>query len=152
MLQARESTDRGRRYLATTRTGGRLIVTVLDRDLEGAGLANAIWTSLRLRDDSAAGAFNMRRALDHAALVAYAAQAAGAPVPRLLLASEIGPDSVLMAYELIEGTRFSNLRRGHRRRPRARLARDAHPAREPDQPPVPHGRRTCCAPRTAPSG
>jgi uncharacterized protein (TIRG00374 family) len=109
MLQARESTSRGRRYMATTRTGDRLIVTVLDRDLEGAGLANAIWTSMRLRDDTGAGAFNMRRALDHAALLAYAAQAAGGAVPRLLLASEIGPDSALLAYELVEGTRFSNL-------------------------------------------
>ncbi len=108
-LQARESTDRGRRYLATTRTGDQLLVTVLDRDLEGAGLANAIWTSMRLRDDTGAGAFNMRRALDHAALMSFSAQAAGAPVPRLLLASEIGPDSVLMAHELIHGTRFSNL-------------------------------------------
>ena len=108
-LQARESTARGRRYLATTRAGGRLLVTVLDRDLEGAGLANAIWTSLRLRDDSTAGAFDRRRSLDHAALVAYAAQAAGVPEPRLLLTAEVGPDSVLLAYELVEGTRFSNL-------------------------------------------
>ena len=109
ILQARESTSRGRRYMGTTRAGGRLLVTVLDRDLEGAGLANAIWTGMRLRDDSTTGAFNMRRSLDHAALVAYAAQAAGVPEPRLLLASEVGPDSVLLAYELIEGTRFSNL-------------------------------------------
>lgn len=109
LLQARESTRRGRRYLATTRSGAPLVVTVLDRDLEGAGLGNAIWTSLRLRDDSAAGAFNMRRAVDHAALVAYSAQAAGAPEPRLLLASEVGPDSCLLAYEHIDGTRFSDL-------------------------------------------
>ena len=109
LLQARESTSRGRRYMGTTRTGSRLLVTVLDRDLEGAGLANAIWTSMRLRDDSTTGAFNMRRSLDHAALVAYAAQAAGVPEPRLLLTSEVGPDSVLLASELIEGTRFSNL-------------------------------------------
>ena len=109
VLRAQESTSRGRRYLATTRAGGRMLVTVLDRDLEGAGLANAIWTSLRLRDDSTAGAFNMRRSLDHAALVAYAAQAAGAPEPRLLVASEVGPDSVLLAHEHIDGVRFSAL-------------------------------------------
>ena len=109
VLRAQESTSRGRRYLATTRAGGQLLVTVLDRDLEGAGLANAIWTSLRLRDDSTAGAFNMRRSLDHAALVAYAAQAAGAPEPRLLLATEVGPDSVLLAYERLDGTRFHAL-------------------------------------------
>jgi len=108
-LVAQESTARGRRYLATSRAGGRFLVTVLDRDLEGAGLANAIWTSLRLRDDSTSGAFNMSRALDHSALISYAAQAAGAPEPRLLLASEVGPDSVLMAHEHIDGTRFSEL-------------------------------------------
>ena len=109
LLQARETTSRGRRYLARTRAGAQLMVTVLDRDLEGAGLASAIWTSLRLRDDTGAGAFNMRRWLDHAALVSYAAQAAGAPEPRLLLAAEVGPDSSLLAYEYIEGTRFSEL-------------------------------------------
>ncbi len=109
VLRARESTARGRRYLATTRAGGQLMVTVLDRDLEGAGLANAIWMGLRLRDDSTTGAFNMRRSLDHAALLAYAAQAAGVPEPRLLLAAEVGPDSVLLAYEYVEGTRFSDL-------------------------------------------
>ena len=109
VLQARESTTRGRRYLATSRAGGQFLVTVLDRDLEGAGLANAIWTSLRLRDDSTAGAFNMRRAMDHSALLSYAAQAAGAPVPRLLLATEVGPDSVLLAHEHIDGVRFSDL-------------------------------------------
>ncbi len=109
LLRARESTRRGRRYEATTRAGHSLVVTVLDRDLEGAGLGNAIWTSMRLREDEAAGAFNMRRALDHAALVAYAAQTAGAPEPRLLLATEVGPDSCLLAYEHIEGTRFGEL-------------------------------------------
>lgn len=109
VLRARESTDRGRRYLATTRSGDEIVVTVLDRDLEGAGLANAIWTGLRLVDDSTAGAFNMRRALDHAALLAYAASAAGAPVPRPLLASQINQDSCVIAYENLPGTRFSEV-------------------------------------------
>lgn len=108
-LRAQESTERGRRYMARTRSGDRLKVTVLDRDLEGAGLASAMWTSLRLRDDSSAGAFNMRRSLDHAALVAYAAEAAGAPEPRLLLASEIGPDSCLLAYQFIDGETFAEV-------------------------------------------
>lgn len=109
VLQARESTTRGRRYQASTRTGERLVVTVLDRDLEGAGLARAIWTSLRLRDDSATGSFDMRRTLDHAALLAYAAQVAGARVPRLVLCAEVGPDSVLLAHREVAGTRFSDL-------------------------------------------
>lgn len=108
-LRAMESTNRGRRYLATTRTGDHLHVTVLDRDLEGAGLGWAVWTSLRLRDDSNANAFNMRKAVDHAALLSYAGEVAGAPQPRLLLASEVGPDSCVLAYQQIDGLRFSEL-------------------------------------------
>ena len=42
-------------------------------------------------------------------LVAYAAQAAGAPVPRLLLATEVGPDSVALVYQQIPGTPFDEL-------------------------------------------
>lgn len=102
MLRAVESTDRGRRYRATTRNDSTLDVTVLDRDLEGAGLAQAFWTALRLRDDSGSGAFNMRRAVDQASLVAYAGQVAGAPQPRLLIASEIGPDACLLGYQRID--------------------------------------------------
>ncbi|MEL0148487.1 MAG: hypothetical protein VW937_08605, partial [Actinomycetota bacterium] len=41
MLRAQESTSRGRRYLATGQSGRSLDVTVLDRDLEGAGLPRA---------------------------------------------------------------------------------------------------------------
>lgn len=109
MLRARESTSRGRRYIATTRSGQLLQITVFDRDLEGAGLARAIWTSLRLRAEPGNAAFNMRRALEHAALVSYAGQAAGAPEPRLLLVSEVGPDSCVLVYQHIDGVPFSDL-------------------------------------------
>jgi uncharacterized membrane protein YbhN (UPF0104 family) len=108
-LRAERSTNRGRRYAATTRTGDTLQVTVLDRDMEGSGLVNAAWTAIRLRDEPGTGAFNMRRTLDHSALLAYAGQAAGAPVPRLLASSEVGPDASLLAYEYVEGTLFSEL-------------------------------------------
>lgn len=104
-----DMTARGRRYLATTRSGETLRVTVLDRDLEGAGLVNAAWTSLRLRDEPGKGAFNMRRALDHAALIAYASEAAGAPIPRLLLTTEVGPDSCALVYELLAGEPFDKI-------------------------------------------
>jgi glycosyltransferase 2 family protein len=109
MLRASRSTAVGRRYQASTRSGADLEVVVLDRDLEGAGLARSAWRAIRLREESADSTFNMRRSLDHAALMSYAAEAAHAPVPRLLLASEVGPDSSLLAYEYIVGTRFSEL-------------------------------------------
>ncbi len=108
-LRAVESTDRGRRYRATTRNEATLDVVVLDRDLEGAGLVQAFWTALRLREDSGTGAFNMRRALDQASLVAYAGEAAGAPQPRLLIASEIGPDACLLGYQRIDAVPLADL-------------------------------------------
>lgn len=108
-LRARESTSQGRRYEALTRSGDVLQVTVLDRDLEGAGLVSAVWSSLRLRDEPSKRSFNMRQALEHAALISYAAQAAGAPEPRLLAAAEIGPDACVLAYQNIDGVRFSEL-------------------------------------------
>ena len=112
VLRASRQTAIGRRYVATTRSGDSLEVVVLDRDLEGAGLASAAWKAIRLRDDASRGAFNMRRELDHAALMGYAAQAAHAPVPRLLLTSEVGADSALLAYEYTVATRFSELEQG----------------------------------------
>ncbi len=108
-LRIAHLTSRGRRYLATTRNGDTLRVTVLDRDLEGAGLVNAAWSSLRLRDEPGKGVFNLRKTVEHAALIAYAAQAAGAPVPRLLLTSEVGPDSVALVYQQIPGIPFDEL-------------------------------------------
>ena len=108
-LDSETTTARGRRYRAVTRSGARLRINVLDRDLEGAGLVLAFWTALRLRDEPGTGAFNMRRTLDHAALIAFAAAAAGVPTPRLLLATEIGPDSSLLAYEFIDGELFTNI-------------------------------------------
>ena len=108
-LTAEVSISRGRRYRAVTRSGSVLRVTVLDRDLEGAGLVGAIWTAIRVRGDLGRSAFNMRRSLEHGALMSYAAEAAGAPLPRLLLATEIGPDSSLLAHDFIDGTLFSDL-------------------------------------------
>lgn len=108
-LRGIQSTSKGRRYLATTRGSGVLQVTVLDRDMEGSGLLNAVWTAIRLRDEPGNGAFNMRRTLDHAALLSYAGQVAGAPQPRLLAACEVGPDAVLLAYEHVQGTLFSDI-------------------------------------------
>ncbi len=109
VLRASRQTDVGRRYVATTRTGDSLEVAVLDRDLEGAGLASAAWKALRLRDESGRGGFNMRSELDHAALMAYAAESAGAPVPRLVTTCEVGADAALLAYDYTVATRFADL-------------------------------------------
>ncbi len=109
VLRARETTEVGRRYMATQVSGPALDVIVLDRDLEGAGLGQAVWRSLRLREDSGRRGFNMRRTLEQRALLSYAAAAAGAPSPRLLATREVSPDSCLLAYEEAPGHRLSDL-------------------------------------------
>ncbi len=109
VLRAKDTTDVGRRYLGVRSPDGEALeVFVLDRDLEGAGLAQALWRSLRLREASGGG-FNMRRSLEQRALMSYAAQNAGAPTSQLLAAREIGPDSSLLAYGREEGTPFDEL-------------------------------------------
>jgi glycosyltransferase 2 family protein len=106
VLRATRNTERGRRYAASTRNGTRLEVVVLDRDLEGAGTLTRLWRTVRVRDDDAGGGWSMRRMLERAALLGYASQLAGAPVPRLRAVSEIGPDSSLLAYEHLDGVTF----------------------------------------------
>jgi uncharacterized membrane protein YbhN (UPF0104 family) len=104
MLRARGGTESGRRYLAVTSGGEHLDVVVLDRDLEGSGLLGTIWRSIRLRESNdAAGGLSMRTHLDQAALMAYAAESAGVPSPRLLLAAMVSADSALLVYEAWEG-------------------------------------------------
>lgn len=109
VLRARETTEVGRRYMATQISGPALDVIVLDRDLEGAGLVQAMWRSLRLREYPGRRGFNMRRTLEQWALLAYAAEAGGVPVPRLLATREVAADSSLLVYEQMPGQRLSDL-------------------------------------------
>ena len=108
-LEAIQSTEIGRRYQARLADGRVLDVVVLDRDLEGAGLAQSIWTNLRLRPAVSGGAFNMRAELERRALMSYAAEVAGLRPPRLLLASEVGPDAAVLLYERAPGQTFADL-------------------------------------------
>ena len=104
MLRATGGADWGRRYLAVTTSGEKLDVVVLDRDLEGSGVLATVWRSIRLRQsaDPTAG-LSMRASVDRAALLAYAAQTAGAAAPRLEMAAMVSPDAALLAYESREG-------------------------------------------------
>ncbi len=111
VLRAEEGTEFGRRYHAQLAGGGELKVVVLDRDLEGAGMATAMWRSLLLRTSVREANVNMRRSLEQRALLSYAAQVAGIPVPALLLTSEVGPDSALLVYSRLPGVRLSRLSR-----------------------------------------
>ncbi|SEN69504.1 lysylphosphatidylglycerol synthase transmembrane domain-containing protein [Nonomuraea pusilla] len=92
-----------RRYAVGLADGTSLDVTVLDRDRQVAGLPYRLWRRIRLNSETRRRAIRSLRAeLEREALMAYAAQAAGAGTPRLLGTSEIGTEAALLAYEHIE--------------------------------------------------
>ncbi|MDP9848448.1 lysylphosphatidylglycerol synthase transmembrane domain-containing protein [Streptosporangium lutulentum] len=89
-----------RRYAVGLKDGSRLDVTVLDRDRQVAGLLYRLWRRIRLNTETRRRAIRSLRAeLEREALMAYAAQAAGASTPRLVGTSEIGTEAALLAYE-----------------------------------------------------
>lgn len=92
-----------RRYAVGLADGTRLDVTVLDRDRQVAGLPYRLWRRFRLSTETRRRAIRSLRAeLEREALMAYAAQAAGASTPRLLGTSEIGTEAALLAYEHLD--------------------------------------------------
>ncbi|MBF8184892.1 flippase-like domain-containing protein [Nonomuraea sp. K274] len=92
-----------RRYAVGLHDGSGLDVTVLDRDRQVAGLPYRLWRRFRLHSETRRRAIRSLRAeLEREALMAYAAQAAGASTPRLLGTSEIGTEAALLAYEHLE--------------------------------------------------
>lgn len=109
VLRATHTTDRGRRYAATTTEGEQLHVIVFDRDLEGAGVIPRWWRSLRLRDNDALGGWTMREAVERSSLMAYASASAGAPVPNLKLVRAIGEDACVLAYDWVDGLSLETL-------------------------------------------
>ncbi|MDA0637963.1 lysylphosphatidylglycerol synthase transmembrane domain-containing protein [Nonomuraea sp. MCN248] len=98
-----DDTQGSRRYTVGLADGARIDVTVLDRDRQVAGLPYRLWRRFRLSTETRRKAIRSLRAeLEREALMAYAAQAAGASTPRLLGTSEIGTEAALLAYEHID--------------------------------------------------
>lgn len=111
LLRAAEVLDSGRRYDASTTDGQRIDLIVLDRDLEGAGLAQAVYRSVRLRDDSGGAGTSMRRRLERIALNSWAISTAGISTQHLLAVAEVGPDAAVLAFEHVPGRTFDSV--GH---------------------------------------
>jgi uncharacterized protein (TIRG00374 family) len=92
-------TGDGRVYEVVLRSGDGLRVLVLDRDQQGYGLVYRTYRWLRLQGPAARRSIvTLRRATDHQALLAGAAQAAGARTPRLVGVCPVGPDATLLAF------------------------------------------------------
>ncbi len=111
LLRAAEVLESGRKYDASTTDGQRIDLIVLDRDLEGAGLAQAIYRSARLRDDSGGSGTSMRRRLERMALNSWAISTAGISTQHLIAVAEVGSDAAVLAFEHVPGRTFASV--GH---------------------------------------
>jgi uncharacterized membrane protein YbhN (UPF0104 family)/tRNA A-37 threonylcarbamoyl transferase component Bud32 len=109
LLRAAKVMSSGRRYDATSTDGQRLDLVVLDRDLEGSGLAAAAYRSLRVRDHTSGASTSMRRRLERTALNSWAISTAGINTPHLISVAEVGADAALLAFDHIPGRKFSEL-------------------------------------------
>ncbi|MFC7327071.1 lysylphosphatidylglycerol synthase transmembrane domain-containing protein [Marinactinospora rubrisoli] len=91
-------TEGGQRY-AVDLVDRRLDVTVLRADVS-TGVWKRLFGRLLLRDPAAPPMLlSLRRRVEHAALLDYAAAAAGAASPRLLAVGELGPGTAVLVRE-----------------------------------------------------
>ena len=85
-------------YELTTATGDELDLVVVDGDRQVVGMLTRLWRSLRMRGIEGRSVVSLRQAAERAALLAYAARAAGVRTPKLLSIAE-ADDSMLLVQE-----------------------------------------------------
>ena len=94
-----------RHYAVTGRDGTALDVVVYDRDQQAAGAIYRVYRSVRLLGQVSRNApLSVDRAVEHRALLSYAAEDAGAPTPRLCALVRVGPEAAVLAFEHHDGT------------------------------------------------
>ena len=125
--------------------GPRLDVVVLDGDRQVIGVLTRFWRSLRLRGIDGRSVVSLRQAAERAALLAYAAQAAGVRTPRLLGVAE-ADDSMLLVQEHARRHRAAARPRpteAHRRLLRERSGRSSSSRTPPGRAPRPDTSTSC---------
>jgi len=85
-------------YDVATDDGRHLDLLVFDGDRQVVGMLTRLWRSLRLRGLEGRSALSLRQATERAALLSYAASAAGVRTPQLLSIAE-AEDSMLLLQE-----------------------------------------------------
>ena len=100
-VDARGSTP----YFATLNDGTGLFVKVLGGQERAADLLFRVYRFLRLKNVGDDRPFSsLRRTVEHEALVALMARDIGVRTPRLRGVVDVGNDSMLLAYEVIDGS------------------------------------------------
>lgn len=88
-------------YSLLTTDGERLDLVALDGDRQVIGFLARTWRSLRLRGIEGRAVVSLRQAAERAALLAYAARAAGVRTPRVRAMAQAA-DSMLIVQEQID--------------------------------------------------
>ena len=105
-VDARGSTP----YFGAAADGTRLFVKALGDDERSADLMFRMYRRLQPRDFGDEKPFStLRRAVEHEALVAYAADGLGIKTPRLRAFATAEPNGYVLAYEAIEGRSLDRL-------------------------------------------
>jgi undecaprenyl-diphosphatase len=105
-LDARGSTP----YFATSSDGSSLFVKVLGEDERSADLLFRMYRRIQPRDLGDEKAFSsLRRAVEHEALVAFAARDLGVRTPRVVALAAAAPNGYVLAYEAIAGRSLDRL-------------------------------------------
>ena len=105
-VDARGSTP----YFATLTDGTGLFVKVLGSEQRAADLLFRVYRFLRLKDVGDDRPFSsLRRTVEHEALVSLMARNESVRTPRLRGVVDVGTDSMLLAYEMIDGVSLDGL-------------------------------------------
>ena len=100
-VDARGSTP----YFATLDDGTGLFAKVLGSQERAADLLFRVYRFLRLKNVGDDRPFSsLRRTVEHEALIALMARDIGVRTPRLRVVADVGDDSMLLAYEMIDGS------------------------------------------------
>ncbi len=107
-------------FLATLDDGAQLLVKVRSPAERSADLLFRFYRWLRLKNVGDERPFiSLRRAVEHEALVSLQARDVGVRTPRLRAIAEVGADSMLVAYDRVDGETLESPRRRRRRRRRS---------------------------------
>jgi undecaprenyl-diphosphatase len=94
-------------YIATLANGERMLVKVLSPDERSADLLFRTYRYLRLKNVGDERPFSsLRRSVEHEALVALQARDVGVATPRMRAIAQVGEDSMLISFEMVEGSRL----------------------------------------------
>jgi undecaprenyl-diphosphatase len=99
-----------RNFLATLDDGTRLLVKVRSPAERSADLLYRLYRWLRLKNVGDESPFiSLRRAVEHEALVSLQARDVGVRTPRMRAIAEVGADSMLLAFDHVEGSTLEAL-------------------------------------------